>query len=96
VGDVQGRLSAYKALPSVLDIETRRLEKDARARIADLRGALRRNPEAARKALEKVLTGPLVFPPIDTPKALASKSPGRPALGAFSSSVLRASLHGRI
>jgi hypothetical protein len=65
---VEARLNTLRIAPSVLDLEARRLEKEARARLADLRGLMSRNPEQARRVLEAVLTGPLVFTPIETPE----------------------------
>ena len=66
--DVLARVAAHQAAPMALDLETRRLEKEARARIADLRGMLQRNRQEGRKVLEKLLTGPLQFTPIQTPQ----------------------------
>ena len=66
--NVLARVAAYQAAPLALDLETRRLEKEARARMADLRGMLQRNRQEGRKVLEKLLTGPLLFTPIQTPQ----------------------------
>ena len=52
--------------PSVLDLEVRRLEKEARERLRDLRSLLGRHPDRAREVLEALLTGPLVFTPSET------------------------------
>jgi hypothetical protein len=79
--EVQGRIAALRAFPSVVDMETRRLEKEARARVADLRTVLRGNLQDARKALEKLLTGPLVFTPIDTPEGPRFQVTGEASLG---------------
>jgi chromosome segregation ATPase len=56
---VQSRIDATRTAPSVLDLEIRRLELEARKRIADLRGLCRRRPEVARRALEVLFDGPL-------------------------------------
>ena len=66
--DVLARIAVHQAAPMALDLETRRLEKEARARMADLRGMLQRNRQEGRKVLEKLLTGPLLFTPIQTPQ----------------------------
>ncbi|HEX9297162.1 MAG TPA: recombinase family protein [Polyangiaceae bacterium] len=63
---LQARINALKTAPSVFDLEVRRLEKEARARLSDLRGLMRRNTEQARQAIESLLTGPLVFTPTET------------------------------
>ncbi len=47
-GALQARINALKVAPSVFDLEVRRLEKEARARLADLRGLISRNTEQAR------------------------------------------------
>lgn len=65
---VEARLNTLKVAPSVLDLEVRRLEKEARQRLADLRGLMERNPEQARHVIETLLAGPLVFTPMDTPE----------------------------
>ena len=65
---VRQRMEALKASASVLDLEARRLEKDAMERLKHLHGALERNPAEARVLLERLLVGPLVWTPIDTPE----------------------------
>ncbi len=44
--------------PAVLDLEVRRLEREARPRLADLQELLSRNVAEARKALEALFDGP--------------------------------------
>jgi hypothetical protein len=39
----------------VIDLEVRRLEREARARLSDFAGLLERNPTEPRKALEALL-----------------------------------------
>jgi len=63
---VQSRIDATRTAPSVLDLEIRRLEVEARKRIADLRGLCRRRPEEARRALEVLFDGPLKMAPVQT------------------------------
>ncbi|WP_170229379.1 recombinase zinc beta ribbon domain-containing protein [Polyangium fumosum] len=65
---IESRLAAIQTAPSVLDLEVRRMEKEARGRIADIAGLLERNPERARSALERLVTAPLRFVPIETPE----------------------------
>ncbi|HEY3235596.1 MAG TPA: hypothetical protein VGJ84_12835 [Polyangiaceae bacterium] len=61
LSEVKARLQVMKAAPSVLDLEVRRMEKEARSRLADLQELLGRNPTEARKALEALFSGPLRF-----------------------------------
>jgi hypothetical protein len=50
----------------VVDLEVRRLAKEARSRLEDLRGTMQRNPDEARKVMEAMLKGPITFTPIET------------------------------
>jgi site-specific DNA recombinase len=77
--EVNTRVAAYKAVPSVAEMTTIRFEKEARA--TDLLGMMRRSPAEARKALEKVLTGPLMFTPIDTQEGRRFQVTGQAGLG---------------
>jgi site-specific DNA recombinase len=83
LSQVRGRLDVLSAAPSVLDLEVRRLEKEARARLADLRGLLGRNPAEGRKALEALLAGPLTFAPVDADGGRRYQIEGSAALGAM-------------
>jgi site-specific DNA recombinase len=66
LGSLNAQINTLKIAPSVLDLEIRRLEKEARERLRDLRSLLGRHPDRAREVLEALLTGPLVFQPIET------------------------------
>jgi chromosome segregation ATPase len=61
IGALEARLNTIRAAPSVLDLEARRMEKEARKRLEDLKGTMQRKPEEARKAMEALLNGPLKF-----------------------------------
>jgi site-specific DNA recombinase len=61
LSDVRARLEVLQVAPAVLDLEVRRLEREARTRLSDLRGLLGRNVAEGRKTLESLLTGPLTF-----------------------------------
>jgi hypothetical protein len=65
---VEARIASMQTSPQVLDLEVRRLEKDARKRLSELQGLTSRRPEEARKALGSLLVGPLRFTPIETPE----------------------------
>lgn len=62
--ELEARISASKIAPTTIELETRRMEKEAKARLDDLRLLLGRNPDEARKVVEAVLPEPLVFRPI--------------------------------
>jgi hypothetical protein len=52
-----------KTAPQVLDLETRRMEKEARRRIEDVRAVMGRLGEEAKRALSALLDGKLTFTP---------------------------------
>ncbi len=64
--EVRARLEVLAVAPGVLDLEVRRLEKEARARLGDFQELLTRNVVEGRKALEALLDGPLRFTPVQT------------------------------
>jgi len=64
LGAVQARLAAMKNAPQVLDLEGRRLEKEALKRIEDCRDVLARRGDAGKRALTALLDGKLTFKPV--------------------------------
>jgi site-specific DNA recombinase len=78
---VEARIAMAKVAPSVLDLETRRLEKEAKARLADVRALLAGSPEDARRALETLLDGPLTVTPLATDDGARFRLTGRVVLG---------------
>jgi site-specific DNA recombinase len=83
LAEVRARLEMIAVAPSVLDLEVRRLEREARTRLADLQGLLSRNVMEGRKALEALLTGPLRFTPVQTKDGRRYEITGAAAVGAF-------------
>jgi site-specific DNA recombinase len=81
--DVEARLAALVAAPGAINLETRRLEKEARRRLTELRGLLDRNPQEARTALEALLAGPLSCAPIETPEGKRYAITGKIAVGSL-------------
>lgn len=79
--EVRARLEVIAVAPSVLDLEVRRLEKEARARLADFQGLLGRNVAESRKALEALLEGPLRFTPVQTKEGRRYQISGAAAVG---------------
>ena len=80
---VRARIEVLASAPSVLDLEVRRLEKEARKRLADLRGLLQRNPTDARRALEALLEGPLSFRVVVAREGRRYEIEGAAAIGAL-------------
>jgi hypothetical protein len=66
LASLQARLTLLRTAPAALDLEVRRLEKEALVRLKDLRGLLGRSPEEARRVLETLITGPMTFTPVET------------------------------
>jgi hypothetical protein len=81
--DVEARLAAVQASPSAIDLETRRMEKEARRRLGDFRALLGRRPEEGRRALEALLDGPLVCQPIESAEGKRYQITGQVALGSL-------------
>ncbi|UQA57026.1 recombinase family protein [Polyangium aurulentum] len=63
---LEARLATLRTAPSVLDLEVRRMEREARKRLEDFTGMMQRNPQEARAMLEALVTVPLRFAPIET------------------------------
>lgn len=61
--DTDARMKALRTAPAAHDLEMKRLEHEARARLADLGGVLRRHGAEARKVLDALLSGPIIFVP---------------------------------
>lgn len=87
IDDRQGRLEALdarlrtaKAAPSAVNLEIRRLERDAKARLRELSGLFGRQPAESRKLVESVLRGPLTFKPVETPEGKRFEVSGELAL----------------
>jgi site-specific DNA recombinase len=81
LSQVQARRDVLRTAPDVLDLEVRRLEREARARLADFRALLERKPTEARKALEALLDGPLTFAAAETPGGRRYQITGKAAVG---------------
>jgi site-specific DNA recombinase len=60
---LEARLRGLRAAPDLIGMETRRMEKEAKRRLTDLRSLTERNPAEARHALEALLDAPLRFTP---------------------------------
>ena len=61
---IRAQLASMKTAPQVLDLEARRMEKEARRRIEDVRDVMGRRGEAAKRALSTLLDGKLTFTPL--------------------------------
>jgi hypothetical protein len=80
LSEVEARLAAHRASPPAIDLETGRLEREARGRLADFPGLLGRRPEEGRRALEALLEGPFVCQPIETTEGKRYQITGQAAL----------------
>ena len=80
---LEARLTAIQTAPSVLDLEVRRMEKEARQRLEDFNALIKRNPDEARKALETLLTAPLRFTPVELPEGKRYRIEGEVGLEAM-------------
>jgi hypothetical protein len=81
--EVRARLEVIAVAPSVLDLEVRRLEKEARARLADFQALLTRNVAQGRKALEALFDGPLRFTETQTDDGRRFLIEGTAAVGSM-------------
>jgi site-specific DNA recombinase len=78
---VDARLRAAQAAPEAISLEVRRLELEARKRIAGLREALANNPDEARGVMQALFTGPLTCTPTNTPDGMRFLVEGTAAVG---------------
>jgi hypothetical protein len=76
----EARLAALQTAPAVLDLEVRRMEKEARRRIEEFAKVMTRNPDEARATLETLLGGPLRFGPVQAPEGKRFRIEGEIAL----------------
>jgi hypothetical protein len=63
LSELEARLSVAKTAPEAISAELRRLEQEARAKLADFRAALFGSPIVALAFLRTILTGRLMFSP---------------------------------
>jgi site-specific DNA recombinase len=86
--ELDARLQALRAAPGALELEVRRLEREARKRASEFRRLLRRNPDEARKAVEALLDGPLKAETVDTPEGRRFHITGAAVVGPVSLGTL--------
>lgn len=84
---LQARIEVLRAAPSVLDLEVRRMEMEARQRLKELTGLLDRNSVEARRAVEAILKGPLTVTPIKTPEGNRYEITGETTFGRLFTNV---------
>jgi hypothetical protein len=80
---IEARLVEAKSTPRALSLEIRRVEVEAKRRLAELREMFSRQHEGARRALQNLLDGPLTFTPIETPEGRRYHVQGRVTTGAL-------------
>lgn len=84
---LQARLAAIRTAPSVIDLEARRLEQEARRRLVEFRAVFGRRPSEARTALEALLDGPLRLTPVDVDGEKRYQVDGLVAVGGLITTV---------
>ena len=77
---VEARLAAPRTAPAVLDLEVRRMEKEARRRVEEFADLVTQNPDEARSTQETLLAGLLRFEPVQEPEGKRFKIDGAIAL----------------
>jgi site-specific DNA recombinase len=80
---LEARVRAAQAAPGAIDLEVHRLEREARARIAELRDAFGRNPDEARAFMRSVFDGPITCTPIETSAGKRFQIEGSAVIGRF-------------
>jgi site-specific DNA recombinase len=83
LSEVRARLEVIAVAPSVLDLEVRRLEREARTRLADFQTLLSGNVAEGRRALEALFDGPLRFTPTQTDDGRRYLIEGTAAVGSM-------------
>ena len=78
---LEARLRAAKAAPEAISLELRRMEAEAKKRVADLRALLDRNPEEARRTMAAVFNGPITFTPVETTDGPRYRLEGQAVVG---------------
>lgn len=66
LAQVEGRLRDVRTLPSAIDLEVRRIERDAKKHLADLAVLAKKKPVEAREFLSKLFPGGLTATAVDT------------------------------
>lgn len=64
--ELKARLAATETAPSVIDLEVRRLEAEARKHLSDFRQLLAADPAQARRVVRSVIAEPITFTPVKT------------------------------
>jgi hypothetical protein len=83
LSEVRARLQVLAVAPSVLDLEVRRLEREARSRLSNFQALLGRNVTEGRKALEALFNGPLRFTATQTDDGRRYLVEGAAAVGSL-------------
>jgi len=83
LSEIEARLRAVKAAPEAINLELRRMELEAKRRLADLAGVFERNPDDARDALRELFPGKLTFTSIQTAEGPRFQVEGEAVIGRF-------------
>lgn len=79
--DLDARMRTARAAPGAIDLELRRLEREARERLRQIGDVLARNPAEGRAVLQAFLAGPLRFDAIETADGKRFRVSGKASLG---------------
>lgn len=80
---VDARIALLRSAPTALSLEVRRLEREVKKRLSDLKELFERNPEGARQFYQAVLEGKLRFEPIEGPEGRRYRITGKAKLGGY-------------
>jgi site-specific DNA recombinase len=80
---LDARIAILRGAPTTLSLEVRRLEREVKKRLGDLKELFARNPEGARQFYQAVLDGKLRFDPIELPEGKRYRITGRAKLGGY-------------
>lgn len=83
LNDIQTRLRTAKAAPGAINLELRRMEAEAKRRIADLVDVFDRNPDEARETLRELFPDKLTFTAVQTPEGARFQVEGEAVIGRF-------------
>lgn len=81
LGELEEKLAHSRASPETPAIDMLNMDKMARERLRDLVSMMQRHPEAARKAIEAIVAGPLRFVPVETGQGRRYRIEGPMATG---------------
>jgi DNA invertase Pin-like site-specific DNA recombinase len=83
LAEIDARLAVLRTAPTVLDMEARRMEEEARARLAEFSAMMHRNVPSGRQVLKALLATPLRSTPVEHDGAKRYQVEGEVGIGAM-------------